>query len=150
MRFGKWSWICIGLLKLCLALGIGLSATGAALAHAAHAAHPTPVPSEHTSMHAQAQPYAHTPHALAHNGHAGESHNACPEHALLANADPHGHHHCDGGHCTAHADCHHCCPLVWGHGLGLAGHAAPHIRPQGPMTDGHSASWGPDLRPPIA
>ena len=149
MRFGKWSWISNGLLKLCLALGIGLSATGAALAHGAH---PTPVPTEHTSMHAQAhsQAQAHTPPALAHSGHAGGSRDACPEHAVPPNAEPHGHHHCDGGHCTAHADCHHCCPLVWGHGLGLAGQAAPHIRPQGPMTDGHSASWGPDLRPPIA
>lgn len=143
------SWICNALLKLCLALGLGLSASGAALAHAAHA---TPVPTEHTSMHAQAQAHthAHAPPALAHSGHAGESHDACPEHALPPNAEPYGYHHCEGVHCTAHADCHHCCPLSWGHGLGMAGHAAPNIRPAGPMTDWHSASWVPDLRPPIA
>ena len=72
----------------------------------------------------------------------------CHEHSTLQ-VEP-SDSHSDSAHCTAHADCHHCCPLGWGHGLGMALHAAPNVHPSRHVDDWPSASWLPDLRPPIA
>lgn len=128
MRLHPWSRFCCWLLQLSLGLGMVLASLSAA-SWASAAVHTAPAPQQ-----------------LAAEPHSAAPHGECHGHASAQTESPHA----DSAHWTAHADCHHCCPLGWGSGLGMAGHAAPNIHPAGPMTDWPSAIWGPDLRPPIA
>jgi|GEM_PF-1548921 len=135
MRHGVW-WLIGGwVLQLSLALGMGLTTLSAA-SLAPAAAHAAQMSAAHL----------HTPQASDHTTHAEATRDECHGHSTTpTEADQDS-----SVHCTAHADCHHCCTLGWGNGHGMAGHAAPNIPPAGPMSDWHSASWVPDLRPPIA
>jgi hypothetical protein len=56
----------------------------------------------------------------------------------------------DSAHCTAHADCHHCCPLAWVNWADIGKPDAPTVHPSGRVHNWHSASWMPGLRPPKA
>ena len=127
MRSGSWLLICLWLLKWSLTLGMGLT-TLSASSSAAFA--------EHT---------AHTPQA-SHTTSAHAGHDECHGHSDAKTEARHS----EDVYCTAHADCHHCCPLGWGTALGMAGHATPNLHPASLLTAWHSASWVPDLRPPIA
>ena len=127
--------ICWYLLQWSLAWGMGLT-TLSAVNLAPSAAHAAQTSAAHP----------HSPQGTEHTSSVHAAHDECHGHwATPTEASQDG-----SAHCTAHADCHHCCPLGWGNGLGMAGHAAPNIHPSGQMADWHSASWVPDLRPPIA
>jgi hypothetical protein len=56
----------------------------------------------------------------------------------------------DTTHCTAHADCHHCCPLAGVDWADIGKPEAPSVPPSGHVHSWHSASWLPGLRPPKA
>ncbi len=128
MRSCSWLLICWWVLQLSLSLGVGLTTVSAASSTIAAA---------HT---------AHAPQADAADPSTATPLDECHGHASAQTET----HHDDSVHCSAQADCHHCCPLGWGSGTGMAGHAAPNIQPAGPMSDWRSASWLPNLRPPIA
>jgi hypothetical protein len=137
MRSGSWLLICLWLLKWSLTLGMGLttlsaSSSAAFAEHKAHTAQPS-------AAHLNTPQASHTTSA-----HAG--HDECHGHSDAQTEAGHG----EDLHCTAHGDCHHCCPLGWGHGSGMALHPVPTLHPAGLLTAWHSASWVPDLRPPIA
>ena len=125
------------LLKLSLALAMGLAAASA----------PQLAKSEVTT----------SPQEHHHSGHA--------QHPMVSDQAVHAAHadnmvdhtagktavgELDSAHCTAHADCHHCCPLAWGNWAGMGMQAAPTQPPTRQVAQWHSASWLPPLRPPKA
>ena len=117
------------LLKLSLALAMGLAAASAPqLTKSAVTATPQ---EHHHAGHAQHPMVSdHADHAA----HADNTHDSMP----------------DSTHCTAHADCHHCCPLAWGNWAGIGIQAAPTQAPARQAALWHSTSWLPALRPPNA
>jgi len=134
------------LLKLSLALAMGLTAASASqLAKSAVTATPQ---EHHHAGHAQHQMVSeHADHAdhAAHSAHSAHADNTVDH-----TADKTAVGELDSAHCTAHADCHHCCPLAWGHWASMGMQAAPTQPPARQVAQWHSASWLPALRPPNA
>ena len=128
------------LLKLSLALAMGLAAASASqLAKSAVTATPQ---EHHHAGHAQHPMVSdHAVHA-AHSAHADNTMGHTTDKTAVGELD--------SAHCTAHADCHHCCPLAWGHWAGMGMQAAPTQPPARQVAQWHSASWLPALRPPNA
>ena len=128
------------LLKLSLALAMGLAAASAPqLAKSAV----TATPQEHHHIgHAQHQMVSdHVDHS-AHSAHADNTVDHTAGKTAVGEVD--------SAHCTAHADCHHCCPLAWGNWAGMGMQAAPTQPPTRQVAQWHSTSWLPALRPPNA
>ncbi len=110
-----------------------------------------PVPdSVHVPLHATTANNAnhHAEHAGASPALAPDCHGSWATQAELAkDAAQEG---SNVTHCTAHADCHHCCPLAWGSWAGIGIQAVPAMRPARQVPGWHSTSWLPGLRPPKA
>ena len=125
------------LLKLSLALTIGLAAASAP--QLAKSAVTATSQEHHHAGHAQ-RPMV-SEHA-AHSAHAVNTVDHTADKTAVGELD--------SAHCTAHADCHHCCPLAWGHWASMGVQAAPTQPPARQVAQWHSASWLPALRPPNA
>jgi hypothetical protein len=123
------------LLKLSLSAGMVMAHSVVDPLHADTSAHPS-----HHTEHAKATP------ALLPDCHGPSTAQAKParDDAQLGPESS------DLTHCTAHSDCHHCCPLAWGSWAGIGMQAVPAMRPARQVPDWHSASWLPGLRPPKA
>jgi hypothetical protein len=134
MRSCSWCLMCLWLLKLSMALAMGLADfSSPQLVKTAASA----TPQEH--HHA-----AHTQHHMAADptDHAASTMKSATDKTSVTKLD--------NTHCTAHADCHHCCPLAWGNWAGMGLQAAPTQPPARQVAQWHSASWLPALRPPKA
>ena len=134
MRSCSWCLMGLWLLKLSLALAMGLAAfSSPELVKTAASA----MPQEH--HHA-----AHVQHHMAadHADHANSRVDSTMGNTSVSELD--------STHCTAHTDCHHCCPLAWGHWAGMGMQAPPTQPPARQVAQWHSASWLPALRPPNA
>ena len=125
------------LLKLSLALTIGLAAASAP--QLAKSAVTAPPQEHHHAGHAEHQMVSD--HAV-HAAHADNTVDHTAGKTAVGELD--------SAHCTAHADCHHCCPLAWGHWASMGMQAAPTQPPARQVAQWHSASWLPGLRPPNA
>ena len=135
MRLLFWSMVCLWVLKLSLSAGMVMAHSVADPLHAVTAAGQ----SQHTE-HAKATP------ALLPDCHGPSTAQAKPardDAQLVAETS-------DLTPCTAHNDCHHCCPLAWGSWAGLGRQTAPTQPPARQVALWHSASWLPALRPPNA
>jgi hypothetical protein len=135
MRLFFWPMICLWLLKLSLSAGMVMAHAVADPLQAA-----TATGQSHHTEHAKATP------ALMPDCHGPSTAPAKP----ARDDAPQGAETSDLTHCTAHADCHHCCPLAWGNWAGIGLQAAPTQPPARQVALWHSASWLPALRPPKA
>ncbi len=121
MRSCSWCLMGLWLLKLGLALAMGLTAFA------------SPV---------WAKPEGSAPQQEQHHGAHAQHHMAAENADNTHDSTP------DSTHCTSHADCHHCCPLAWGNWAGMGLQAAPTQQPVRQVAAWHSTSWMPGLRPP--
>ena len=135
MRFFFWPMVCLWVLKLGLSAGMVMAHSSAdpLLASAA-------TRQSHHTEHAKATP-AFTPDC--HGPSTAQTKPAKDDGQLAPEA-------ADMPPCTAHNDCHHCCPVAWGSWAGIGMHAAPAMHPARQVPAWHSASWLPGLRPPKA